>query len=591
MLFGKGDLTFYAAPLYPTRGVPLRMAVGDLNGDRRPDIVTANRGGSGPAGLNIFLSQGEGRFQALAPIVITGASPSSAAIADLNGDGRADLLVGDGARRVWILLGGGNGTFQTPVSYPAATEVKDVVAVDSNGDGRPDVVAAASDAGVLLYPANANGTLGAATSIAAGSHPFSIAAADLNGDSRPDLVVTNFGTFDSTSDPGSISVLFGTAAGTFQPAVNYGGGRNPERIAIADFNADGRPDLAVSTRGPNFGFFVGILLGEGGGRFRNVSLITTDFGPAGVTPVDLNGDGKLDLAVAHCCGDTDLTYMQGNGDGTFQREIHIGTLSPVDSAQVDLNGDSKPDLIVASGDTSSGAVTILLNTSRTSLAVSNVSAASLRAGPVAPESIVTAFGTGLATGTAEAQSTPLPTTLAGTSISVVDSAGTSQAAPLIYVSPAQVNYIVPAGVALGAASITITAGNGAAGTATQVVERVAPGLFAGAGGLAAANILRVAADGSQTLETVTAEPINFGPDTDQLFLLLYGTGIRFFQSSATATMGGEDAEVLFAGAQGSFRGLDQVNLRIPRSLTGRGLVDVQLTVDGKVANVVRINLR
>ena len=71
--------------------------------------------------------------------------------------------------------------------------------------------------------------------------------------------------------------------------------------------------------------------------------------------------------------------MQGNGDGTFQREIHIGTLSPVDSAQVDLNGDSKPDLIVASGDTSSGAVTILLNTSRTSLAVSNVSAASLRA--------------------------------------------------------------------------------------------------------------------------------------------------------------------------------------------------------------------
>ena len=166
VLFGKGDLTFYAAPLYPTRGVPLRMAVGDLNGDRRPDIVTANRGGSGPAGLNIFLSQGEGRFQALAPIVITGASPSSAAIADLNGDGRADLLVGDGARRVWILLGGGNGTFQTPVSYPAATEVKDVVAVDSNGDGRPDVVAAASDAGVLLYPERERHARGAATSIA-----------------------------------------------------------------------------------------------------------------------------------------------------------------------------------------------------------------------------------------------------------------------------------------------------------------------------------------------------------------------------------------------------------------------------------------
>ena len=202
--------------------------------------------------------------------------------------------------------------------------------------------------------------------------------------------------------------------------------------------------------------------------------------------------------------------------------------------------------------------------------------------------IVTAFGAGLATGVAEAQSTPLPTSLSGTSVSVRDSVGTSRAAPLIYVSPQQVNYIIPAGTALGAAAVTIATGAGASGTASQTVERVAPGLFAGAGGLAAANLLRVAADGTQTVQLVTADSIEFGPETDQLFLLLYGTGIRF-QSSASAKIGGEDAEVLFA--QGSFPGLDQVNLRISRSLAGRGLVDVQLTVDGKIANVVRINIR
>jgi hypothetical protein len=242
--------------------------------------------------------------------------------------------------------------------------------------------------------------------------------------SRADLIVVNNGTQGSTTDPGGISVLLGNGNGTFQPAVNYAAGANPTHLVVADFDGDGRPDLAVSTAGPNFGFFVGVLMGEAGGRFRNVNLIATDFGPAGLAPVDLNGDGKLDLAVTHCCGDTDMTFMQGNGDGTFQRELHIGTLSPTGVAAADLNADGKQDLIVVLGGTGSGGLTILLNTSPSPpapLVFANVSGASFQPGPVAPESIVAAVGSRLAI--ARAESHLGAASLAGTSVSVRDFGG------------------------------------------------------------------------------------------------------------------------------------------------------------------------
>src|SRR5262249_4618400 len=135
---------------------------------------------------------------------------------------------------------------------------------------------------------------------------------------------------------------------------------------------------------------------------------------------------------------------------------------------------------------------------------------------------------------------------------------------------------------------------------------VAPGLFAANAngqGVAAALVLRVRADGSQQFEPVAqfdpaqnkfvAVPIELGPEGDQVFLILFGTGIRFRGdlSKVTAKVGGANASALYAGPQNSFVGLDQVNMMIPRSLAGRGGVDVSLTADGQMANRVQVNIK
>ena len=229
----------------------------------------------------------------------------------------------------------------------------------------------------------------------------------------------------------------------------------------------------------------------------------------------------------------------------------------------------------------------------------NVSAASYIGATVASEMIAAAFGTGLATTTEVAIALPLPTVLAETAVNVRDSAGQEKAAPLFFVSPAQVNYQIPPGMMGGPATVIISTG-------AVFISPTAPGLFAANAdgqGVPAAVVLRVKANGEQSYEPVAtfnaaqnryiAQPIDFGPSGDQVYLLLFGTGLRGHSSLAAvnATIGGINADVLFAGAQGGFAGLDQINVRLPRNLAGRGEVDIILTVEGKVANVVRVNIK
>lgn len=234
--------------------------------------------------------------------------------------------------------------------------------------------------------------------------------------------------------------------------------------------------------------------------------------------------------------------------------------------------------------------------------VASVSAASFIGPVAASEQIVAAFGNDLATKTEIAASTPLPTQLAGTSVRVRDGAGNERPAPLFFVSPGQVNYLIPAGTTAGAATVTIINGDGVISTGGLAINSVAPSLFSANSngqGVAAAVALRIRADGSQSYEPVAvfdqaqnrfvARPIDLGPATDQVFLILFGTGLRGRSSLSTATalIGGENAEVLYVGPQGDFVGLDQVNVRLPRTLAGRGEVDLALTVDGRASNIVR----
>jgi hypothetical protein len=179
----------------------------------------------------------------------TGVHALSLAVADFNCDGVPDLAVANyGSNTVAIMLGNGPsnpGTFQVAVNYPAGTAPRSVAVGDFNGDGRPDLAVANYDSNnvsiLLAYP---NGTFRPAVNYTTGVHPDGVAVGDFNGDGNLDLAVANFA---SAGGPlGSLSILLGNPIGTFAPAVNYATSFGATSVAVADFNGDGRPDLAVT---------------------------------------------------------------------------------------------------------------------------------------------------------------------------------------------------------------------------------------------------------------------------------------------------------------------------------------------------------
>jgi len=230
----------------------------------------------------------------------------------------------------------------------------------------------------------------------------------------------------------------------------------------------------------------------------------------------------------------------------------------------------------------------------------SVSAASFFIGPVAPESIVSAFGIDLGVGSASAPGLPLPTELAGTTATITDSSGAEFAISLLFVSGGQVNFLVPPNLATGRAVITIRSGDGATVQEAEVeIAPVARGVFSlNSQRITAALILRVAPGGEQTIEQVVeldggvlkAVPIDFGPEGHRLFLLLFGTGIRG-SNRVDLRIDGRFVSVSFFGPQGDFVGLDQANAELTRDLAGRGLVNVELIADRISANVTKLMFR
>ncbi len=228
-------------------------------------------------------------------------------------------------------------------------------------------------------------------------------------------------------------------------------------------------------------------------------------------------------------------------------------------------------------------------------------AASFRAGAVASEQIASLFGGPFTDRTEAAQSIPLPTSLAGVSLTVTDSQGVTRDAPLFFASQGQINFQVPEGTALGTATVNVRTAQ-AEGLSIQIeVVKTAPGLFAAAGtgeGPAAANsqLYSNGAGGPVTPVysvsdgAIQLTPLDLGGDGDQLVLILYGSGIRNYGGSIQATIDGVEASVIGVAPQGQFVGLDQVNILVPRSLLGAGVVEVRLTVDGVSTNVVTVRV-
>ena len=292
-------------------------------------------------------------------IAESNSSPYAIAVGDFNHDGKLDLAVVSGccpAGGVSILLGNGNGTFQPAATYPAGDQPVSIVAADFNHDGNLDLAVANSLSTYLsILIGNGDGTFQASTQSPALPAPANfVTVGDFNGDGKLDLVAL------SLNNPCKcISVLMGNGDGTFQDAVNTQPTFSIEAIGVGDFNGDGKLDLAAAgTFGS--GSTVNILPGNGDGTFQYGASYPGGNVPASIAVADLNGDHKLDLAIANSEGQS-VSVLLGNGDGTFLPAVYYPIPFPLSVTVADVNGDHKPDLVAANFEFSSGADVFLGN--------------------------------------------------------------------------------------------------------------------------------------------------------------------------------------------------------------------------------------
>jgi len=317
----------FSAPVALDLGLAsARVAVADANGDNIPDLLAA----SGNT-VSVLLGQGNGTFQS--PL-LSNPGPAGSMVGDVNGDGVPDLAGLEFNEDGYIealntVLGNGDGTFRPGARFAFAELTVTVTPGDFDGDGRFDLLT-----NNRVFLGNGDGTFRPTSSTP--SLPSIPRVADFNGDGRLDLATISFGN--------SVSVLLGNGDGTFQTPVAYGSGlQSPSSLGVADFNGDGLPDL-LAGGGVTPGR-VSVLFGIGDGTFQ--SALTTDLGSvSGGTAADLNGDGFADLIAAAGAGQ--LRVLLGNGDGTFQSAVsYVAGPAPFLVGVADFTGDGAPDLAVA----------------------------------------------------------------------------------------------------------------------------------------------------------------------------------------------------------------------------------------------------
>jgi len=303
VLLNNGDGTFRSVGSYGSdASFTSSVAIADVNGDGMPDMVVSNlcgyancqqrTGGT----VTVRTGNGDGTFAGGDYVYGSGGdNPGSVRVADVNGDGRADLVVANNGQGVMgtvgILLGNGDATFQSAVTYSSGgVGAASVVVADVNADGKLDLVVANTSGSVGVLLGAGNGTFQPAVTYSSGGNSSFVAAADVNGDGKIDLVLN--------SSAGTVAVMLGNGNGTFQPAVIMPGGSS-NSVAIADINGDGKADLVLSFGNTNS---VGALLGNGDGTFQPaVTFSSGGVIARSVAVADVNGDGRLDVMVVNKC--------------------------------------------------------------------------------------------------------------------------------------------------------------------------------------------------------------------------------------------------------------------------------------------------
>jgi uncharacterized protein (TIGR03437 family) len=656
VLAGDGRGAFSPLASIRLSGMVKMFAAGDFNGDRRPDIATSDdakveiRLNDGAGGLNPpaqFPIPPLTRFTRDAPVMETG---------DFNRDGKVDLLLHaddtfDRVANIRIMLNNGSGGLNPPISVTLRDHTTLGIA-DVDKDGNADVLTYAQTTSgtsttrqLRVYRGDGAGSFGSPVNTTISAIPVAVALGDFNGDGRTDIAAPMAtGAFDS---PTAIGMFFGDGIGRFDSQVSFDLPSDARtsfiRARATDLNNDAKIDLLLIGNGRIF-FFAG----DGTGRFGAPATLLDSNSPASVEAADLDLDGKIDLfflggvqgdsndfarVFFNRCGASPAIYGRIT-DGSSQLGA-IGVtvrLAGPQNFSAQTVTDSGGNYLFATGLTPGASYTVtpekpFLGFTPASRTISNLSsdqaanftaaraatvasAASFRSEAIAPESIAAIFGKEMTVETRVANVSPIPTQLGGASVTIRDSSGAERPVRLFFISPGQINVHIPPGLALGQATMTVTqtvpSGSPRVTTAPLKIENVAPGLFsmdASGRGLAAAVVLRVKADGTRSFEPVAqydamqqrfvAVPIDLGSPQDRVFLIPFGTGIRFRSalSAVTAKIGGLDSEVSFAGAVAELFGVDQVNLLMSRALAGRGEVDVVITADGKMTNAVRVSVK
>ena len=311
LLFGTGDGTITPGGALPGGNFPQALVTGDLNGDGHPDLVVANARDNT---ISVYLGNGNSTF---APPQMRAVRPSPAALAlaDLNGDGKLDLVVANGytgdyslnysqGSSVEVFLGLGDGTFHASSAYGVVSNAQGITIADVDGDGKPDLLVTngfSSTFTVLL--GRGDGTFTTGNSYATQAAPSAIAVADFNGDGKRDVVVAN-------SQSGTLSVFLGNGNGTFGTPTIVPVDVGLLSVIAADFNGDGRPDLAVATTS---GIYA--LAGLGNGTFAHPAWLNFGASPASLVAVDLDGDGRLDLIFTYYDGGSAAVFLNVGAAG------------------------------------------------------------------------------------------------------------------------------------------------------------------------------------------------------------------------------------------------------------------------------------
>ena len=569
---------------------PYAIAVGDFDGDHKADLAVLCQ-----QQILILLGNGDGIFHPGPTALSQPTGPfnsGSLVAADFNHDGLTDLALlqtteSGQPNLIIVWMASGNGAFQPPTTVMSTMvfgSPGSALAADVNGDSFPDLLYFGGPSplysGPTLFVGQGDGTFADPKALYSGILPGDATVADFNGDGKLDIAFSGIPIIGVSAT----ELLLGKGDGTFSPSLVA----NLGTIVVAgDFNGDGKPDLAI---GDFASSSVYGLLGNGDGTFE--APVGTPGFLGNMVAADLNGDGKSDLALLS--GTAPLVVLLiSKGDGSFQVANNPIALDDIASFIVtaDINGDGKPDLAVVAG----SGVSILLNTTPFNSVTAVDNGASFAQGqPVAPGSLVSVFGTGFLSDNSMfyAGSIPLPTSLGG-GVSVTFN---GIPAPLLFVSATQINAQVPWDVVPGAAAGTATAivtANGTAFPAFQFqVGLIQPAIFSLPSGQAVA----INADGSLAGSAGSIPGAAPHPATVGDPLVILGTGLgavtpsdgngvgsldalRKATTRPTVLIGGVPAEVSFAGLSPQFVGVNQINVVVPKIATP-GVLPIQINSGG-----------